>query len=133
MKPKLKDHPREWVKFSVASLCMLSVVSWLLHRRGVIGTSLYHSLLVFWLVWIAVSLLRPRWLRFPYRVGMTLSFWVGQIVGRLLLLILFLFVLTPLGLTLRLFGKDLLGLKKRTGSETYWKPVERRSQIENQF
>jgi len=64
--------------------------------------------------------LRPKWFRGFYRAGMTISFHVGQAIGVVLLTFFFLVVLTPIGLALRLLGKDLLRLKRRPGARSYW-------------
>ena len=64
---------------------------------------------------------------------MTVSFYIGQIVSRVLLTVLFLLVVTPLGLLLRLFGKDLLHLKRKPASESYWQPVNRPQNLNRQF
>ena len=53
-------------------------------------------------------------------VGTTLFFYLGQAMGTLLLFLFFILVLTPLGVILRLLGKDLLRLKKQQDVDTYW-------------
>jgi hypothetical protein len=63
--------------------------------------------------------LRPQWLR-PVFVGwMILAFPVGWLVSHLLLGALYFAVFTPLGLLLRLLGKDALGLRRSTAA-SYW-------------
>jgi len=53
---------------------------------------------------------------------MTLGFCMGRVFGTLFLLLLFFTVLLPLGLALRLFGKDLLQMRKWPPvAESYWK------------
>ena len=60
--------------------------------------------------------------RWVHRAGMTLGFCVGRVFGTLFLLLLFFVVLLPLGLALRLFGKDLLQMRKWLPvAESYWK------------
>jgi hypothetical protein len=61
----------------------------------------------------------PRGLAPFYKVWMTLAVVLGYIVSRLLLTILFYAVVTPLGLIIRLLGKDLLDLKMGD-RESYW-------------
>ena len=47
--------------------------------------------------------------------------------------IIFFFVVTPIGLLMRLFGKDVLNLKKNKFS-TYWiKKTDQKSRMEKQF
>ena len=57
----------------------------------------------------------------PIFVGwLVLTFPIGWTVSNLMLAILFYGVFTPLGLVFRLRGRDLLGLRRREGVESYW-------------
>jgi|HubBroStandDraft_5_1064220.scaffolds.fasta_scaffold1326856_1 hypothetical protein len=47
-----------------------------------------------------------------------------RFLGRGLLLLFFIAVLTPLGLVLRLAGKDALRLKRRRQAKTYWREAK---------
>jgi hypothetical protein len=44
----------------------------------------------------------------------------GKIASRLLLAALFYAVVTPLGLAMRLAGRDSLGLRRRSDAPSYW-------------
>lgn len=59
-----------------------------------------------------------------YVAWMTFAFLLGWINTRLILGIFFYLILTPIGLILRLTGKDLLDKKFDRGAETYWKRRE---------
>src|SRR2546423_1610534 len=112
MNAKLTENPRDWLKFTAAVSLVLMLLVGGLARRGVISRNWM------WILWIVLAgvvllcALTPRLFRPFYRAGMTVSFFMGQFVGRILLTLLFLLVLTPLGLFLRLLGKDLLQLKR---------------------
>jgi hypothetical protein len=54
-------------------------------------------------------------------------------MGKVLLTIFFLLVVTPLGLLLRLLGKDLLRLKRRRDVATHWQPAKSNHQFDRQF
>jgi hypothetical protein len=64
-------------------------------------------------------LIKPA-LRPIYKGWMAFAFVLGWINTRLILGIFFYFVFTPVGLILRLTGKDLLQLKLDRSSSTYW-------------
>ena len=51
---------------------------------------------------------------------MLLAYFIGGIVSRVILVVLFYVVLTPTGLILRLFGKDILDEKLDKRRESYW-------------
>ena len=108
------------------------VVAVLLHRRKVMGIETLVGIAIAIVLVMVVCAIRPRWFRGFYRVGMTVSFRVGQALGWVWLAVFFLLVLTPLGLLLRAFGKDLLELKRRkTGS--YWRAARPPGGFDRQF
>jgi hypothetical protein len=127
MQLKLKENPKEWVKFTAVMALLVSVLAFFLYRR-VFPFALGISLLA-----LIVCALRPRWFRGFYRSGMTVSFHIGQVIGRVLLTIFFLVVVTPMGLLLRLLGKDLLHLKRPAGANTYWRQAKTANQFDRMF
>jgi len=79
----------------------------------------------------------PMVLKPVYVAWMRLAFVLGWVNTRLLLCVLFYLVFTPIGLALRLFGKDLLDRKLDKNAETYWHRREKRhlklEEYERQF
>lgn len=132
MKLKLKEEPREWLKFTAVMAVVAFAVAVLLHRRKVIGTETLVAMAIAIMVAVGVCAIRPRWFREFYRIGMTASFRVGQALGWLWLTLFFLLVLTPLGLLLRAFGKDLLEMKRRK-TDTYWRATRPPGGFDRQF
>ena len=127
MRLKLKENPREWLKFTAVMALMVSVLSFVAYRRAfpfVVGCAVLALL---------ICTARPRWFRGFYRAGMTVTFHIGQVIGRILLTVFFLAVVTPLGLLLRLFGKDLLQLKRPAGAASYWRPAKTANQFDRMF
>lgn len=72
------------------------------------------------------SFILPEQLKYPYKIWMGFAFALGWVVSRFILVILFVLVLTPLGLLAKLFGKKFLDLKFRDGKDSYWIPKEKR-------
>ena len=131
MKLRLKENPREWLKFTAAAGIIVAVVGFILRRRGILQLPVWAM----FLPGIAAFVVGARWpriLRAPYRVVMTISFYVGQAMGTVLLTIFFLVVITPMSLTIRALGKDLLNLKKRN-VETYWREAQNKSSLDQMF
>src|SRR5689334_15924388 len=124
MSLRLKEDPKEWMKFTGASIVALSVLTVLLRKRHIISQAAMTSILMSLIAALCICLFRPRWFRLFYRVGMIAGFRVGQVVGIILLTVVFWCVLTPLGALLRLCGKDLLMIKKGPTSETYWRTAK---------
>ncbi len=130
---KLKENPREWRKFTAVMMVLFGLGGIGLRRRDILSS----TGLWIWFGCVPVVLLlswvRPRWFRGFYRGGMTVSHALGRVMGGVLLTVMFFLVLTPLGLWLRLLGKDLLGLKRRPERATYWEETKTNRHFDRQF
>jgi O-antigen/teichoic acid export membrane protein len=133
MQPKLKENPREWLKFTVVMAAMGMALAALLWRRHLLGGAGFATVAVVLVLVVLACAVRPRWFRGFYRAGMTASFHVGQVMGRILLSAIFIFVVTPLGWLLRLTGKDLLQLRRNPNTVTYWRKARPPGPLERQF
>ena len=133
MKLKLKEEPREWLKFTGVMALAGAIVAFALHRRHVVSREIFFGVLSSLAVVLAICAVRPRWFRGFYRAGMTASWHVGQVMGRVLLTILFLLLVTPLGLLLRLMGKDLVELKRRPDAASYWRVARKPGPLDRMF
>ena len=132
MKPKLKENPKDWLKFTVVCCIVGMLIVRALERRGILRRELALALFALALSTLVLCMVRPTWFRGFYRAGMTVSFYVGEVVSRALLTVLFLLVVTPLGLLLRVFGKDLLQLKRKPPAQSYWHSVNRPENLDRQ-
>lgn len=64
----------------------------------------------------------PRTLKWIYVVWMSVAFVLGFVMAHVILTLLFLLVITPMGLVARLTGKDFLSLKLDRAAKSYWIP-----------
>ena len=61
------------------------------------------------------------------------KFWIklgdilGNIIAPIIMALVYFIILTPISLTVRLFGKDLLGLKFLQNKKSYW--IKRKNEI----
>jgi len=116
---RLPRDNRSLQKFAaVLSSALLLVGAYLFFFKTDAGTTLWIVALI--LMLLAVALLRPQWLRPLHVAWMALAFALGGLISRLLLTLLFYVVLTPLGLVLRLFGKDFMQRKAQKNGAGYW-------------
>jgi len=69
---------------------------------------------------ILFGALFPKILKPLNRVWMSLAIILGFIMSRVILTILFYFVLTPIGILAKLVGKKFMTLKYDKSAETYW-------------
>ena len=133
MKPVLKEDPREWQKFTLVASVAVAVLSSVLTLRRILPLLGLLTILLFLATVLVACLLRPAWFRGFYRGGMFVSFHVGQFMGKVFLVVLFLAVVTPLGFFLRLTGKDLLRLKRQPRTSSYWQPARSPNPLDKLF
>ncbi|HEX2054575.1 MAG TPA: SxtJ family membrane protein [Actinomycetota bacterium] len=115
-----KDPSRKDLMWFGAGLPVFSaLLGYLVHHRTASDsakTSIWVAGAVVTLAfWAVPRLRRPVFLGFGY-----LTYPIGWVVTKLLLGAVFLGVVTPTGLLMRLAGKDLLGLKIDRQAPTYW-------------
>jgi hypothetical protein len=109
---------RELRRFGLAVLVGLAIIG------GVLYFGYDSPVAAAWCVGVglvvgAVGLTGHRVALVAYWPWMGLAFVLGNIMSRVLLSVTFLCVLTPIGLMMRLVGRDRLGLRKRP-RESYW-------------
>tara|TARA_Y100000590_G_scaffold465270_1_gene637088 strand:+ start:1177 stop:1587 length:411 start_codon:yes stop_codon:yes gene_type:complete len=85
---------------------------------------------------IALGTIIPILLKPIYILWMTFAVILGWVMTRVILSIVFYFIMTPIGLLTRLLGEDFLALKK-SNSGSYWnkrdQSVELNQDYEKQF
>ena len=113
----IKSEKRELKRFGLAlgivSLLWIGFFSW--HRK-----SCYPFLFVLPGVLLFSAYVYPFALSLPSRVFKAIFIIVNWIITRLVLCILFYFVITPISIIYRLFGKKFLDLKFNKSIDSYW-------------
>ena len=130
---RLKEKPIEWIKFTAVIGVAVNAVLWLLWRRGVLPIAIPVAAATIAILFVIAAIVRPHSFRGFYRGGMTVSFHFGQVIGKIMLTLFFFLFVTPLGLLLRLLGKDLLLLKKIPDGKTYWHPAKNSHDFDRMF
>jgi hypothetical protein len=120
MKLNFKEDPKEWRKSALLTALGLAILSSLLRWRKHLSVNLWCATLALLAVVAIASVLQPRWFRGWYRLSLRLGFYSSQFIGRCVLALFFIFVVTPLGWVLRLAGKDSLQLRRPRNATTYW-------------
>jgi hypothetical protein len=133
MKLNFKEDPKEWRKSALMTALGLAILSAVLRWRHVLSANTWYVVLGVLAAVATCARLQPGWFRGYYRFSLRLGFAISQFVGRVVLLIFFLLVMTPLGWMLRLAGKDPLQLKRPVGAETFWHPAKATSPLERLF
>jgi hypothetical protein len=73
---------------------------------------------------LVLTLLRPALLHPANRAWMKFGLLLGRVTNPIVTALLFFLVFTPMGVLMRLLGKDLLRLRSEPGAASYW--IERR-------
>ena len=133
MKLKLKEEPKEWRKAAWMSALGLALMSSLLRWPRVLPATAWALVLCLLAALAVAAALRPRWFRGYYRFSTKLGFGLSRMAGYAVLALLFFFVITPLGLVLRMLGQDPLRLRRPTGAESYWSEVRGQSSLDRLF
>jgi len=133
MKLKFQEDPKEWRKSVLLTVLGLAILSSLLRWRRHLPVNTWYAVLGVLAVVAVVALFQPRWCRGWYRLSLRLGFYFSQFAGRCALALFFIFILTPVGLILRLAGKDLLQLKRPCQEKTYWHQARDVSPLDRLF
>ena len=120
MKLNFKEEPKEWRKSALLTALGLAILSSVLRWRRHLPVNFWCALLALLGLVAICAVLQPRWFRGWYRLSLRLGFYSSQFIGRCVLAVFFVFILTPLGFVLRLMGKDPLQLKRPHNAATYW-------------
>ena len=96
------------------------------------GSIIYWSLLIS-LIFVTLGFLNSRILTPLNKIWFKFGILLGKIISPLVMGMIFFFVVTPIGLLMRIFKKDLLNLKFNS-NKSYWiKKTEPKSKMKNQF
>jgi hypothetical protein len=115
--------PKKIRDFGITFLVILALIGGLLLYKG---RDLGYVFIGLGLLFFAGGLWAKNSLKGPYKIWMTLAVVMGFFMSRVILGILFYLVLAPIGLILRLLGKDLLKEKWDQEANTYWIKKEER-------
>tara|TARA_Y100000590_G_scaffold312915_1_gene353708 strand:- start:4274 stop:4657 length:384 start_codon:yes stop_codon:yes gene_type:complete len=84
-------------------------------------------------IFLILGLLSPRILTPLNKLWFKLGMLLGKIVSPLVMGIIFFFVVTPIGLLMKIFKKDLLYLKFNKNNSYWLDKNEPKSKMKNQF
>ena len=70
------------------------------------------------LVFLIITIIRPNLFTFINKLWIQFGILLGKIISPIVMGLVFFFVVTPIGILVRIFKKDVMGLKR--GASTYW-------------
>lgn len=117
----MKKSTKDLRKFGITMAVGLGVIAGIVWWREKEAWRLLSGLAGLFLV---VSLVAPRLLLPIEWAWMRLAHGLGAVMTVVLVTVTFFIAITPLGLLLRLLGKDLLNIRFDPTRRSYWIPVE---------
>ena len=102
----------------VVGLVFLFLTVWI-YIKGYPHIFLYGAGLIGGLL-VSGGIIMPYALKGVYRYWMGMAFCMGWVVSRILLIILFYLIITPIGLLTRLMGKKFMEVNIDRDKATYW-------------
>ena len=69
---------------------------------------------------LLISIIYPKLLYVPNKIWLKFGMILGLIVSPIIMFIIFFFVITPIGLMMKILGKDLLNQKINIQKKSYW-------------
>ena len=97
-------------------IVFLAFALWLLIKKGEINLYLISIALIF----LILGLLNSKILTPLNKSWIKLGELLGRIIAPIVMGIVYFIILTPISLLVRLFGKDLIGMKFNNNLKTYW-------------
>jgi large-conductance mechanosensitive channel len=97
------------------------------------GGNIRIWLLFFSIVFLILGLLNSKILSPLNKIWFKFGILLGNVVSPIIMGVVFFLIVTPISITMKLFGKNFLNLKKDK-KKTYWiKKNEIKSKMDNQF
>jgi len=115
MKEITKKDLRQFGLVLGAVLCLIGYMHF---RKG--HTNVFTWFLGFGMFSLAVAVISPGVLRGPCKIFSKAAHGIGWFNTRLILILLYYLILTPVGLIRRLVGKDLLNRHIDRDARSYW-------------
>ncbi|MCB9210965.1 MAG: hypothetical protein H6609_16485 [Ignavibacteriales bacterium] len=106
-------------KFGITiGIIFILLASWFIYRNNFF--IIRNIFLLIGSILLIFGLLKPQSLKNIYKIWMGLAFALGWVVSRIILSILFFFVLAPIGLLAKIFGAKFLDLDFKNRKNSYW-------------
>ena len=79
------------------------------------------------LVFLIITIIKPNLFTFLNRLWIQFGVFLGKIISPIVMGLIFFFVVTPIGMLVRILKKDVMGLKR--GASSYW--INRKDKLQS--
>ena len=85
------------------------------------------------LIFLILGILNSRFLTPLNKIWFKFGLLLGQLISPIIMGVIFFLVVTPIAFIMRVLGKDVLKLKKKTDNSYWIKKTDLKSKMKNQF
>lgn len=131
---ELATGQRELRRFGfVMAVVLGAIAAFILWKADWVMTTASTTLGIVAILFGLASVVAPSSLRPVYYAWMTIAIVLGFVMTRVILSVVFYLLLTPIGLLLRILGKDPLTKGPDASQDTYWIVKEYRTRDASRF
>jgi len=129
MKNLINIKRKDNITFGILFFILFLIIGLYPLKSG--GTTRIWSLILS-SAFLIITIIRPNLLTFINRLWIQFGILLGKIISPLVMGLVFFFVVTPIGILIRMLKKDVMGLKR--GAPSYWINREDKAQsMKKQF
>ena len=129
MKNLINIKRKDNITFGILFFILFLIIGLYPLKSG--GTTRIWSL-VLSSAFLIITIIRPNLLTFINRLWIQFGILLGKIISPLVMGLVFFFVVTPIGILIRMLKKDVMGLKR--GAPSYWiKREDKLQSMKKQF
>jgi hypothetical protein len=133
MNVKYSQDPKVWRKSTLLTALALTILCTFLRWRHFLPTGVWGAALASMVCVATLAWFRPQYFQIYYRFSTWAGFWSSQWVARVALAAIFVGIIAPAGIVLRLLGKDPLRLKRSGQTTSYWRPAKQGGSLDRLF
>ena len=115
MKNLINIKRKDNITFGILFFILFLIIGLYPLKSG--GTTRIWSL-VLSSAFLIITIIRPNLFTFINKLWIQFGILLGKIISPVVMGLVFFFVVTPIGILVRIFKKDVMGLKR--GANTYW-------------
>lgn len=126
----IKGDKSDWKKFGITMGIILTIIGFfLLWKRN----NNYDYILYLAVAFFTTGLILPSILKPVYKIWMALSVVMGFIMTKVIMVIIFYLIVTPIGLVASLTGKKFLDMKIDKSATSYWIAREKTNKLKSDY
>jgi hypothetical protein len=114
-KKEIKINKKNNITFGILFFIFFLIIG--LYPLASVGVIRIWSVILS-LVFLIITIIRPNLFTFLNRLWIQFGVFLGKIISPIVMGLVFFFVVTPIGMLVRILKKDVMGLKR--GASSYW-------------